>query len=147
MLRVRLNRAFNGFSAFKKRVLVFVVRKLRPGVLVFVVRGGLSFRSTKTKDISGAVVLGQIFRQIVPLRVMTLINSNVVRSRHIKREEILVPVAARHSKTPELNINFIRGNVTHSAQGETAFLRAYCSLRNEMGRNEMEICSLRTGNL
>ena len=26
-------------------------------------------------------------------------------------------------------------------------LRAYCSLRNEMGRNEMEICSLRNGNL
>ena len=70
-----------------------------------------------------AVVLGQIFRQIVPIRVMTLINSNVVASRHIKREEILVPVAARHSKTPELNFNFIRGNgnVTHSAQGETAF--------------------------
>ena len=26
-------------------------------------------------------------------------------------------------------------------------LSAYCSLRNEMGRNEMEICSLRNGNL
>ena len=25
--------------------------------------------------------------------------------------------------------------------------RAYCSLRNEMGRNEMEICSLRNENL
>ena len=49
------------------------------------------------------MVLGQIFRQIVPIRVMTLINSNVVASRHIKREEILVSVAARHSKTPELN--------------------------------------------
>ena len=24
---------------------------------------------------------------------------------------------------------------------------AYCSLRNEMGRNEMEICTLRNGNL
>ena len=47
----------------------------------------------------------------------------MVASRHIKGEEILVPVAARHSKTPELNFNFIRGNenVTHSAQGETAF--------------------------
>ena len=58
------------------------------------------------------------------MRVMTLINSNVVASRHIKREEILVPVAARHSKTPELNFNFIRGNenVRHSAKGETAFL-------------------------
>ena len=47
--------------------------------------------------------LGKFSRQIVPIRVMTLINSNVVGSRHIKREEILVPVAARHSKTPELN--------------------------------------------
>ena len=65
------------------------------------------------------MVLRQIFRQIVPIRVMTLINSNVVASRLIKREEILVPVAARHSKTPELNFNFIRGNenVTHSAKG------------------------------
>ena len=71
-----------------------------------------------------AVVLGRIFRQIVSVRVMTLINTNVVASRHIKREEVLLPVAVRHSKTPELNVNFIRGNenVTHSAQGETAFL-------------------------
>ena len=47
------------------------------------------------------------------LRVMTLINTNVV----------LLPVAVRHSKTPELNLNFIRGNenVMHSAQGQTAF--------------------------
>ena len=47
------------------------------------------------------------------LRVMTLINTNVV----------LLPVAVRHSKTPELNLNFIRGNenVTHSTQGQTAF--------------------------
>ena len=29
----------------------------------------------------------------------------------------------------------------------TSIARAYCSLRNEMGRNEMEICSLRNGNL
>ena len=51
---------------------------------------------------------------------MTLINTNVVASRHIKREEVLLPVAVRHSKTPELNLNFIRGNenVTHSAQSE-----------------------------
>ena len=70
-----------------------------------------------------AVGLGQIFRQIVSIRVMTLINTNVVASRHIKREEVLLSVAVRHSKTPELNLNFIRGNqnVTHSAQGETVF--------------------------
>ena len=51
---------------------------------------------------------------------MTLINTNVVPSR--QREE--VSVAVRHSKTPELNLNFIRGNenVTHSAPGETVFL-------------------------
>ena len=65
-------------------------------------------------------ILGQIFRQIVSIRVMTLINANVVASRHIKREEALLPVAVRHSKTPELNLNFILGNenVTHSAQSE-----------------------------
>ena len=48
----------------------------------------------------------------------------MVASRHIKREEVLLPVAVRHSKTLELiNLNFIRGNenVTHSAKGETAF--------------------------
>ena len=62
-----------------------------------------------------AMVLGQIFKQIVSIRVMTLINTNVVASRHIKREEI--SVAVRHSKTPELNLNLIRGNenVSHSA--------------------------------
>ena len=56
-----------------------------------------------------AVVLGHIFRQIVSIRVMTLINTNVGASRHIKRAEVLLPVAVRHSKTPELNLNFIRG--------------------------------------
>ena len=69
-----------------------------------------------------AVVLGQIFRQIVSIRVMTLININVVASRHIKREEVLLPVAVRRSKMPELRGN---ENVTHSAQsafsGQTAF--------------------------
>ena len=47
---------------------------------------------------SWAVVLGQIFKQIVSIRVMTLINSNVVASRHIKREEVLLPVAVHRSK-------------------------------------------------
>ena len=59
-------------------------------------------------------------RQIVSVRVMTLINTNVVESRHIKREEVLLPIAVRRSKTPELKINSLRGNenVTHSAQSE-----------------------------
>ena len=67
------------------------------------------------------MVLGQIFRWIVSIRVMTLINTNVGASRHIKREE--VSVAVRHSKTP--GDNFIGGNenVTHSSLGETFFLR------------------------
>ena len=53
------------------------------------------------------------------LRVMTLIT-NVVASRHIKREEVLLPVAVHRSKIPVLKLNFIRGNenVTHSAQSE-----------------------------
>ena len=51
---------------------------------------------------------------------MTLINTNVVASRHIKREEVLLPGAVRSSKTPELKLNFIPGNenVTHSVQSE-----------------------------
>ena len=61
-----------------------------------------------------AVVLGQIFRQIVSIRVMTLINTNVVASRHIKREEVLLPVAVRQSKTPEFNLNFIRQRKRHA---------------------------------
>ena len=51
---------------------------------------------------------------------MTLISTNVVASRHVKREEVLLLVALRRSKTPELKLNFIRGNenITHSAQSE-----------------------------
>ena len=51
---------------------------------------------------------------------MALINTNVVASRHIKREEVLLSVAVRRSKTPDLKFNFIRGNenVTHSEQSE-----------------------------
>ena len=69
---------------------------------------------------SWAVVPGQIFRQMVSIRVMTFINTNVVASRHIKREEVLLPVAVRRSKMPELKLNFIHGNknITHSAQSE-----------------------------
>ena len=59
-----------------------------------------------------AMVLGQIFRQVISIRVMTLINTNVVASRHVKREEVLLPVAVRHSKMPELNLNFIRATKT-----------------------------------
>ena len=66
------------------------------------------------------MVLGQIFRQIVSIRVMTLINTNVVASRHIKREEVLPPVAIRRSKTPELLIKLYawQKNVTLSGQSE-----------------------------
>ena len=56
---------------------------------------------------SWAVVLGQIFRQIVSIRVMTLINTTIVASRHKKREEVLLPVAIRGNE-----------NVKHSAQSE-----------------------------
>ena len=55
---------------------------------------------TDAGNFKWAVVLRQIFRQIVSIRVMTLINTNVVASRHIKREEVLPPVAVRRSKTP-----------------------------------------------
>ena len=75
---------------------------------------------------------------MVSIRVMTLINTNVVASRHIKREEVLLPVAVRHSKTPELKLNFICGNenVTHSAQGEMAFLGGIFCLEYPSRRSE-----------
>ena len=55
-----------------------------------------------------------------------------------KREEVLLPVAVLQSKTPELNLNFIRGNenVTHSAQGETAFLGGIFCLEYPSRRSE-----------
>ena len=85
-----------------------------------------------------AVVLGQIFRQIVSIRVMTLINTNVVASRHIKGEEVLLPVAVRHSKMPELHLNFKCGNenVTYSAQGQTAFWGVIVCLEYPSRRSE-----------
>ena len=40
----------------------------------------------------------QIFRQFVSVRVKTLSNTNVVASRHIKREKDSFLVDVRHSK-------------------------------------------------
>ena len=45
---------------------------------------------------------------MVSIRVMTLINTNVVALRHTKREEVLLPVAVRRSKTPELHFTNYR---------------------------------------
>ena len=78
-----------------------------------------------------AVVLGQIFRQIVSIRVMTLINTNVVASRHIKGEEVLLPVAVRHSKTLELNLNFKCGKAKRLFWGVIVWLELYPSRRSE----------------
>ena len=87
-----------------------------------------------------AMVLRQTFRQIVSFRVMTLINTNVGASRHIKREEVLLPVAVRHSKTPELNLNFIRATKTSRIPrnakrffGGGNFCLEYPSRRSEKG--------------
>ena len=77
---------------------------------------------------------------------MILINTNVVASRHIKRKEVLLPVAVRSSKTPELKSNFIRGNegVTHSTQsefsGRNGFLRGIFCLEYPSRRSEKVNC-------
>ena len=77
---------------------------------------------------------------------MTVIGTNVVASRHIKREGVLLPVAVRRSKTPELKLNFIRGNenVTHSTQsefsGRNGFLRGIFCLEYPNTRNEKVNC-------
>ena len=95
---------------------------------------------------SWAVVLGQIFRQIVSIRVMTLINTNVVASRHIKRKEVLLPVAVRRSKTPELKLNFICATKTSRVSrylnflGETAFWRGIFCLEYPSRRSEKVNC-------
>ena len=80
-------------------------------------------------------------RQIVSVRVMTLINTNVVESRHIKREEVLLPVAVRRTKTPELKLNSLRGNqnVTHFL-GETAFWGEIFCLEYPSRRSEKVNC-------
>ena len=46
----------------------------------------------------------QILGQIVSLRVRTLSNTNLVASRHIKREKGSLPVDVRRSKTSLLNV-------------------------------------------
>ena len=58
----------------------------------------------------------------------------MVASRHIKREEVLLPVAVRHSKTLE-HLNFIRGdeNVTHSAQSELSGRNGFFFVGGEGG--------------
>ena len=85
------------------------------------------------------MVLGEIFSEIVSIRVMTLINTNVVESRHMKREK--VSVAVRHSKPPELHLNFIRGNQNVTRRPRKAkrffwgeiFCLEYPSTRSEKG--------------
>ena len=50
-----------------------------------------------------------MFGQIVSLRVRTLSNTNLVASRHIKREKAPLPVDVRRSKTSllELPISYV----------------------------------------
>ena len=77
---------------------------------------------------------------------MTLINTNVVASRHIKREEVLLPVAVRRSKTPELKLNFIRATKTSRIPrylnflSETAFLGGIFCLEYPSRHSEKVNC-------
>ena len=77
---------------------------------------------------------------------MTLINTNVVASRHIKREEVLLPVAVRRSKTPELKLNFICAMKTSRVSrnlnflGETAFWRGIFCLEYPRRHSEKVNC-------
>ena len=45
------------------------------------------------------MILNKFFGQIVSIRVKTLSNTNLVTSRHIKREKRPLPVDMRRSKT------------------------------------------------
>ena len=48
--------------------------------------------------------IAQIFSQIVSIRVKKLCNTNFISSRHIKRENALLPVDVRRLKTPLLKL-------------------------------------------
>ena len=56
----------------------------------------------------------QIFGQFVSVRVKTLSNTNLVASRHIKREKGSLPVDVRSSKTSLLPIK--KMNLTAAKQ-------------------------------
>ena len=47
----------------------------------------------------------QVFSQITSLTVKKLRNSNFISSRHVKRENALLPVDVRRSKTPLLKLS------------------------------------------
>ena len=50
-------------------------------------------------------VFAKIFGQIVCIRVKKHGKTNVVASRHIKRQKVLLPVELRRSKTPFLKLS------------------------------------------
>lgn len=49
----------------------------------------------------------EIFGQIVPIRMKTLSNTNLVVSQQIKRERTSLPVDVRRSKTPLLQLHIV----------------------------------------
>ena len=70
----------------------------------------------------------------------------MVASRHIKQEEVLLPVAVRRSKTPELKLNFICATKTSRVSrylnflGETAFWRGIFCLEYPSRHSEKVNC-------
>ena len=86
-------------------------------VLIFI--GSFEYHvSGEDKEFNGH--LKWSFCILFSIRVMTLISTNMVASKLIKREKALLPVAVRHPKTL---LNFICGNenVTHSAQSKVSW--------------------------
>ena len=81
-----------------------------------------------------SVLLGldfeQMFGQIVSLRVKTLSNTNLVASRHMKRQKSSLPVEERRSKTLHYCLKQPRAPGLLSSKGKTLATRSSLQLRN-----------------
>ena len=77
-----------GVTTIYNNIKVFILVRSR-------LQGLVAFENEKTLEMSL-----QIFTQMVSIRVMTLSNTNLAASRHIKREKAHFRLTLRHSKTP-----------------------------------------------
>ena len=81
----------------------------------------------------------QIFGQIVSIRVRTLNNTNLVVSRHIKREKSSLPVEVRRSKTLHYCLKQPRPPGLLSSKGKTLATRSSLQLQNIYNINNLFI--------
>ena len=76
------------------------------------------------------------------------VDSNIDMKDSFRILNLKAPSDAKEPATKNYtDNNFFYKNGSSPMTGNINMNKAYCSLRNEMERNEMEICSLRNGNL